>query len=330
MHSRRHRLLALLLTAGSLPCAAQAESADSFFYITPMVQAVRPDNDRAVDDDSAVLLATGFRLQPNWNVELNLQRAHFDGDHGDDLQTDAISLNALRVFRRDARIAPYLLAGVGAQRNDRDISRTSTEGFADAGIGLLARLRKAEDTGRELSLRLDARARYDGDSNLDQMVGLGLQYAFGRKSRSATQTTTAPPAPAAPVQNIAAAPQQPATPVRTTPERDIRLPAIAFAFDSAHLSAAATAALDDAARTLRLHPDVEVEVAGHTDNIGSSTYNLALSKKRAEAVRSYLVERGITNALTVRGHGEDQPTADNSTEAGRAKNRRVVLLLISQ
>jgi outer membrane protein OmpA-like peptidoglycan-associated protein len=105
---------------------------------------------------------------------------------------------------------------------------------------------------------------------------------------------------------------------------------VRFDYDSAHLTPTALASLDEATRILRQHPDVIVEVDGYADSRGSDAYNVALSQRRAQAVRGYLVENGVTNRLTVQGYGESQPVADNSTDAGRARNRRVVLLIVSQ
>ena len=81
-------------------------------------------------------------------------------------------------------------------------------------------------------------------------------------------------------------------------------------------------------QTLRLNPDLRIAVAGHTDDRGSDSYNQLLSQRRAEAVRRYLVDKGVTNVLTVRGYGESDPIADNGIEAGRAENRRVVLRIL--
>src|SRR5690606_159286 len=104
----------------------------------------------------------------------------------------------------------------------------------------------------------------------------------------------------------------------------------AFAFNSAELLPEAFVTLDEAAVTLRMNPDLRIEVAGHTDDVGSDAYNLALSQRRAEAVRRHLGEHGVTNRMTARGIGEREPVADNATEQGRAQNRRVVLRILSR
>lgn len=109
-------------------------------------------------------------------------------------------------------------------------------------------------------------------------------------------------------------------------EETFTLVGVGFEFDSAQLTSAARAALDEDVRILLRHPDLVVEVAGHTDSKGSESYNQTLSEERANAVRSYLISRGADGSkITARGYGESQPTASNDTEAGRAENRRVEL-----
>ena len=101
---------------------------------------------------------------------------------------------------------------------------------------------------------------------------------------------------------------------------------IYFEFDSAQLTAQSQQAVHDALTILRRHSDLKVEIAGHTDSKGSHEYNDALSQRRAEAVRRELVLHGIApERLTARGYGEREPVADNATDEGRAKNRRVEL-----
>ena len=128
---RTQLLVISALAACALPCAAQ-ETPSSGVDIAPTV-GVRTDDDRAVDDEAAFTLATGFEANPEWSFELNLFRGRFDGAGGDDLELDAAGINALRVFRRATRVAPFLLVGFGAQRNDRENSDSSTNIYGDAG-----------------------------------------------------------------------------------------------------------------------------------------------------------------------------------------------------
>ena len=68
----------------------------------------------------------------------------------------------------------------------------------------------------------------------------------------------------------------------------------------------------------------KIELFGHTDNVGENKYNLQLSQKRADAVRKYLIEKGIPSAdISALGEGETKPIESNDTEKGKAKNRRV-------
>ena len=84
--------------------------------------------------------------------------------------------------------------------------------------------------------------------------------------------------------------------------------------------------LDDAAGALRLQAALRIEVGGHTDNVGTPESNMKLSQERAQAVMAALVQRGIdAGRMTARGYGQTAPIADNRTEEGRAKNRRVEL-----
>jgi OmpA-OmpF porin, OOP family len=85
--------------------------------------------------------------------------------------------------------------------------------------------------------------------------------------------------------------------------------------------------LDTAAAVLKAAADFKVEVAGHTDNVGAPDANLKLSQERAQAVMAALVQRGIAAArLSAKGYGQTTPVADNRTDEGRAKNRRVELV----
>lgn len=179
------------------PGVAQEQVPGSGFYIAPVVHAVRTDDDRAVDDGAAFTLGIGAEMNREWNLELNLFRGRFDGAGGDDLTMDAAGVDALRVFRRSARIEPYLLAGLGAQRKDRRLSETSTDLYADAGMGLLATFLRSKDDGRAVSVRFDARARYDDmdeGSRIDYLLGVGLQYAFGSGPRRAPAPALIPAA----------------------------------------------------------------------------------------------------------------------------------------
>ena len=86
-----------------------------------------------------------------------------------------------------------------------------------------------------------------------------------------------------------------------------------------------------AAATLNQYPELHIEVAGHSDDVGDAAANAGLSERRARTVRHFLIEYGVAEErLTFKGYGESQPIADNSTAEGRATNRRVELRLVNQ
>ncbi|MGE0881631.1 MAG: OmpA family protein [Acidimicrobiia bacterium] len=122
-----------------------------------------------------------------------------------------------------------------------------------------------------------------------------------------------------------AAPAQAAEDLRKKLADNLAISGIEFATNSADITPESTAILDRAAQYILATPDsISVEVGGHTDNIGSASANLALSQRRADAVRTYLIGKGVNPArLTAVGFGLTQPIADNSTEAGRQQNRRI-------
>lgn len=78
------------------------------------------------------------------------------------------------------------------------------------------------------------------------------------------------------------------------------------------------------ARVMKNHPHLKVTIEGHTDNVGNADSNLSLSRKRAESVKNYLVSDGIdASRIAAQGYGQSRPIADNGTEEGKQKNRRV-------
>ncbi|MDP4221014.1 MAG: OmpA family protein [Bacteroidota bacterium] len=89
--------------------------------------------------------------------------------------------------------------------------------------------------------------------------------------------------------------------------------------------------LERIVQLMRANPKMKVEIAGYTDSKGSPEYNLDLSKRRAESVKTYLVRQGISDSrITTKGYGEANPIASNDTDEGRAENRRVEFVVLSR
>jgi OOP family OmpA-OmpF porin len=107
----------------------------------------------------------------------------------------------------------------------------------------------------------------------------------------------------------------------------IELKGVNFKYDSAELTDSAMAILNKTAVDLGAYPvKKNIEVRGHASSEGTNEYNLRLSQRRSQSVADYLKRKGVTNKLIAKGYGEEYPIADNNTEAGREKNRRVELV----
>jgi outer membrane protein OmpA-like peptidoglycan-associated protein len=119
--------------------------------------------------------------------------------------------------------------------------------------------------------------------------------------------------------------------VARTPDNQLRIivPSdISFPVGQATITPNFRSMLDNFAQSLQQNPETTVTIVGHTDATGSSTVNEPLSLQRADAVRDYLVSRGVASSrIVVDGRGAREPVASNDTEAGRARNRRVEIFL---
>lgn len=104
----------------------------------------------------------------------------------------------------------------------------------------------------------------------------------------------------------------------------IVLEGITFATNKADVTPESEIILQSALKTLQVHKDIVVEISGHTDNVGSNAYNQKLSQRRADAVKAWLVSKGISaDRITAVGYGEEHPRVSNDTEDNRRLNRRI-------
>ena len=140
------------------------------------------------------------------------------------------------------------------------------------------------------------------------------------------------PKAAAPAPAPAAAPVAPAPAPAPAPVAAQKVTYAAdafFDFDKSVLKPAGKATLDDLAAKIQAINVETIISTGHTDSIGTDAYNQALSLRRANAVKAYLVSKGIAaDRIVVEGKGEKQPVASNATKEGRAKNRRVEIEVV--
>jgi len=196
---------------------------------------------------------------------------------------------------------------------------------AKVGLGLQYQLNDAWAVRGEVE-RYRLRDPLGNRGEMD-LASISLIRAFGRP---AARTIPAPaPAPVAAPQEVQpVAPIAEAAPQPVSEKVSFAAEAL-FDFDRALVKPEGKAALDDLMRKLQ-GMDTEVMIAvGHTDSVGSDAYNQKLSLRRADAVKAYLVSKGLDQArLYTEGKGETQPIADNATAEGRARNRRVVIEVV--
>lgn len=344
----------LVCALGLVAMSANAADETGKWYLTPQAGYLWADNDRKVDDDYYYGLGVGKHLSPEWSLELNGLTGRYDAAPGARLDISAFSIDALRVFARSSAVSPFLSIGAGYIKDDPDpVGRSVGSPLAQVGAGLLIDVAESSSGGFVFQLRPEVKARWDfidqaGNSNfLDYMAGIGFQFAWGaaRAAEPAPQAAPPPPPPPPPP----AAPkdsdgdgvpdtvdQCPDTPRGTAVDAvgcprkgSVTLKGVNFEFNSAKLTAESRPILDGVASDLKKHPRLKVELEGHTDSVGADAYNLRLSQQRADSVREYLISQGVpATQLTAKGHGETRPVASNSTEAGRAENRRVAMSVV--
>jgi OOP family OmpA-OmpF porin len=198
------------------------------------------------------------------------------------------------------------------------------KGNAKAGLGLEYKLSEALAVRGEVErYRLSDAVGNRGDVDL---VSLSLVYKLGRPS---SRPYVAPEPVVVAEAPVAAPAPAPAPPPQPTSEKVSFAAEALFDFDKAVVKPEGKVALDEMMAKLQgMNTEVMIAV-GHTDSVGSNEYNAKLSLRRADAVKAYLVSKGLDPArLYTEGKGETQPIADNATAEGRAKNRRVNIEIV--
>jgi OOP family OmpA-OmpF porin len=216
-------------------------------------------------------------------------------------------------FRYDlgaSRFRPFLFVGGGQFRVRPNAGEQFTHFAVDLGIGARYELVK------DIALRVDAHDSIDtetGEGTHTALLTAGITFAFDHFCGCDAPQAASPKAD------------------DFTKQDSWVLEGVNFETNSDQLTKESTSVLDDAAKVLKSHPNVRVEVQGHTDNIGDPKYNLDLSDRRAVTVKKFLIEKGVaTHRLESKGYGETKPIADNNTNEGRAKNRRIEFKVLSR
>lgn len=312
------------------------------------------------DEDTGYKVFGGYQLNPNFAVEagfFDIGRFGYTattvpgGTLSGDIRVKGLNLDLVGTLPLTDRFSALGRLGVTSTRTEGRFSSTGAARvpYLDAtpsqrstnakfGLGLMYEFTES------LAMRLEAE-RYRikdavGNKGHADMVSVGLVYWFGGTS-PAPRTTAAAPAPmpaslvvtsAAPAPVIVApvaAPAPPAVVQAPAPLMRVSLSADSlFDFDRSTVKPAGRASLDKLARDLRGVRYDLIHVSGHTDRLGSSDYNTALSERRAVAVRDYLVQVGIPSGkVTTSGRGESSPVTQAADCRGATQTAVLVTCL---
>jgi OOP family OmpA-OmpF porin len=317
-------------------------------YVDAMLQYSLLDDKRISKDDFGVQGGLGYNFAPNFALELSYGSGSFKvkgfaGSSGPSEQLRAASLDLLYKFFPNSIVRPYILSGAGELQDRIGANFDDNHSWmAEAGVGVLTGIGSQSGSTR-LQLRTEAKYRREFIQNNalipnnpgDVLFGVGLQLSFGNPTRPVPVVVAPPPPEPAPVPREVPAEAPPPEPCHAPAgfqvdancriiEQTVVVRAIDFEFNSTQLTVPAQHTLDEVAAALLTQPELKVEVQGHTDSIGTDAYNLALSQRRAAAVKAYLIAKGLNaSALTAQGYGKAKPIASNATAEGRAQNRRV-------
>ncbi len=224
----------------------------------------------------------------------------------------------------DNNLVPYLAAGYGGISVDGNNQSSKAKGAFNYGPGIKYFLNE------NLALRGDLRhiVFHDNKTLYNYEYIVGILYQFGGKVPAAP---VAPPAiqsePKAEMPMLQEAPLEPVPAAEPTPEKMKYCVSLKIEFDI-EKAEIRSQYRDEVARVgdfMKKYPTTTAVIEGHTDEIGSDDYNLQLSRKRAESVVKYLEDNfGIEpSRLSSRGYGKTKPIADNTTDTGKQKNRRI-------
>lgn len=361
---KKNLLCCALLGALGLASTAMAQDYDDRWYISGAVGFNWQDNDRLTNDTPFGEIGFGRFLSPNWSLDFNINYQNPEFDDNQDLRWSqyGASIDARYHFIQAGRNWwPYIRMGLGLQRGEEEFEtfpdpnspgeRGDNALAANLGVGLQAdygRVDLRTEIGTRITLDDQSVSAPDEDYFTDLLASVGITVALGPEPSAPIVVA---PEPAASEQTCADLDDDgdgvnncddkcPGSQAGQTVGPDgcpvpvtIDLRGVNFDFDRSELRPDAVAILNEAVQVLQKYPELKVEVAGHTDALGTDEYNQALSERRAQAVYDYLSSNGVDASRMVgpTGYGESRPIAPNTNSdgsdnpEGRAENRRTEL-----
>ena len=356
MFKKKHLLIFGLASLAVTASAVQAEEEflDDRWYVAPFGTFVQPSGNRNIHNGWGGGMGIGKIINEYFNVEVRGFWQGLDGKNGGNYDFTGGSVDLQYYFMRGA-FSPYAVVGVGGMNTSGasvgDNHRTGGGTSAASVLGEIG-LGATYELADNFLLRADVRYRnnYEGGGGVwkhendfnDMVVNAGFVIPFGEKPKPAEAPVAAAPTPECSTRDTdhdgvndcddkcpgtmaGAKVDDQGCPIR------IELKGVNFNYNSAELTAGAKSILDGVAEQLIAFPEKkDIEVAGHTSSEGTNAYNMKLSIRRSQSVADYLKWAGVKNKLYPKGYGEDYPIADNKTEAGRDKNRRVELIWMGE
>lgn len=346
----RFALGALVLALSSPAAVAQGES-KPLHYLGALGTYTLADDERlaSVDYATGLQLLYGYQwADSRWGLEGNLFFDNFETEEvvRTDFYRTGLGVDLVYALGDRVSFTPFLLGGVGYAHNDVLPDTDDGENFvANVGAGFVT---APLTEGGFIRVRGEGRYVYDdvGDGIYDVRVGLGLEFSLGGREAApevmVEERVEVVQVPTGVLDSdgdgvIDDRDQCPGTAAGTRVDGMgcplqpvLELRGVTFEFDRTRLRPDAETILAWAVELLERYPEMRVEVAGHTDNVGTAEYNQQLSLERAAAVREHFIAKGIAaDRMEVRGYGFDEPIVDNDTELNRERNRRVELRVLN-
>jgi OmpA-OmpF porin, OOP family len=324
--------IVLMVLFQSVITSADAQPRAGAFSVSPFIGGYVFEGNQDIENDFTYGIDLGYHLTDNLAAEVafNFVDTSFDGALDGDLELNSYHVDMLYHFRSSGKLVPFIALGVGALKYEPENAKNATDFAANYGAGLQYFLND------NVALRCDVRhlLSFDSADKYNNLVyTAGVSFLFGSAKPVEAAVVQPPPAPApAPTPAPAPAPAPAPTPsVELNADGGWVCTGLNFDFNKSDIKPEYISCLNDTVNYLESNPTLTVEVQGHTDQIGSQKYNQKLSEQRADAVMNYLVSKGIAKErLSVKGYGFSVPVDTNSTEEGRAKNRRVQFNPISK